>query len=335
MKILMQSLEDKESQFKKETIKSFESKCLLIDKSSQSSSNSQLFYSTKIKEINFLHFSTYNHPHSNRSSLNKFKNVFNTVSKLNKTINVFNGDFLNDITNKTDIPLLNNVHASMYDLNGFLRNYFNNHKFNELKTTAVSLCSNIFEVNNNKNLNESISQNLFGNGNHPTMLFEYQNVKIGFMALIDNLVYDKLNKAIKLEHNQKDTVIFSNDDEDNELYDQHMDPIEYVDYLQEADRLSKQLRLCGANIIVCLINMDSETNEQRLVKEANDIDIIFSGYNNQTAKTTVDVKKNCFNNRYVIKTESNFDCLSLVTLRLDEFNSNKILDISINKYIVD
>ena len=114
--------------------------------------------------------------------------------------------------------------------------------------------------------------------------------------------------------------------------------IEYVDFILEADRLSKQLRECGANVIVCLINMESEQNEQRLIKEANDLDIIFSGYNNNVslkATNSVDLKKISINNRFLIKTESNFDCLSLVTLRLDEFDSNKIVDIAINKYIVD
>ena len=352
IKILIQSLEDKELLFTKETIKSFEpTKCFLNSSEMKSSSlssslNSNIIYSTKIKEINFLHFSTCQQITSKSFNLNKFKNVFNTLSKLNKTINLFNGDILNNINQKTDIPLLNNVHASILDVNGFLRNYFqfndtNNSQQppNDLRTTAVSLCSNLFE-NSSTLSNESTYQKLFGNGNHSTMMFEYQNIKIGFMALIDNLVYEKLNKAIKLELNHKsDTVLFGNEDDEDEASMSESSQIEYVDFVLEADRLSKQLRLCGANVIVCLINMENEHNEQRLLKEATDLDIIFGCYfnnnNSTSAKTTIDLKKTCFNNRYLIKTESNFDCLSLVTIRLDEFNSNKMVDIAINKYIVD
>lgn len=367
-KILIQSLEDKELLFTKETIKSFEpTKCLLNSNEMKSSSlssslNSNIIYSKKIKEINFLHFSTCQHVTSKSFSLNKFKNVFNTISKLNKSINVFNGDILNNINHKTDIPLLNNVHASILDVNGFLRSYFNqmnacaagasgqqSSALTELKTTAVSLCSNLFENTSTPSNDSSSYQKLFGEGNHSTMMFEYQNIKIGFMALVDNLVYDKLNKAIKQEishKNDAEAIVFGNEDDDdnNNNYETNgssvLNQIEYADYVQEADRLSKQLRLCGANVIVCLINMESEQNEQRLLREATDLDIIFGGYftnNGATvaSSTPIDLKKNCFNNRYLIKTESNFDCVSLVTLRLDEFDSNKMVDIAINKYVVD
>jgi hypothetical protein len=361
MKILIQSLEDKEAQFNKETIKSFDSPkpttILISNEKSSSLSSLNLIYSSKIKEINFLHFSTYQYSNStssssssysassipNRINLNKFKNIFNTVSKLNKSINMFNGDILTNVNQKSDITLLNNVHANMFDLSGFVRNYFHNSTScsSDLKTTAISLCSNIFESNNNLNESTLSNHKLFGNGTQRTMMFEYQNIKIGFMALIDNFVYDKLHKAIKTELSQKDSLIFENDEfiEENDYSTMNTkNQIEYVDFILEADRLSKQLRECGANVIVCLINMESEQNEQRLIKEANDLDIIFSGYNNNVsmkAANSVDLKKISFNNRFLIKTESNFDCLSLVTLRLDEFDSNKIVDIAISKYIVD
>lgn len=342
-KILIQSLEDKEALFKKETIKSFDSNYLLNlenKKSTSTSSLSSFKYSTKIKDINFLHFTTFqlNATSNQRFNLSKFKNIFNTLSKLKKTINVFNGDFVNDIATKTDIPLLNSVHASLYDLNGLIRNY---NKSNDLskKTTAVSLCSNVYEFNMSQ---ESSSEKVFGNENHSTMLFEFQNVKIGFMALLDKQMFDKLNKLIKTESiYQKETVIFTNDyddDDDNEKENGALDSatlVEYNDYLEEANRLSKQLRMCGANIIVCLVNMDSEQNEMRLLREASDIDIIFSANNQLHQTNKIDLKKNCFNNRYLIRTESNYECVSLVSLRLDEFNSNQIVDVSIHKYIVD
>lgn len=187
-KILIQSLEDKEALFKKETIKSFDSNYLLNlenRKSTSSSSLSSFKYSTKLKDISFLHFSTSQLASaSSKCNFNKFKNIFNTVSKLNKTINVFNGDFLHDITNKTDIPLLNSVHASLYDLSGLIRNYTNSNELTK-KTTAVSLCSNVFEFQLTK---ASSCEKIFGYDNHSTMLFEFQNVKIG-LAIIFCLLF--------------------------------------------------------------------------------------------------------------------------------------------------
>lgn len=164
LKILMQSLEDQESKFKKEIIKSFDSNCLKIDTDDPS-----LTYSTKIKQINFLHFtnksleeqSPNNTSLSSKScqNMNNFKTVFNTLSKLNKSINIFSGDFMN--LSRTDLcsTFVNNVHASMNDINGFIFNYLyemnqldntSNVSFSQVdfkrQTTNVSLCSNIYET---------------------------------------------------------------------------------------------------------------------------------------------------------------------------------------------
>lgn len=162
------------------------------------------------------------------------------------------------------------------------------------------------------------------------------------MALLDKHIFEKLNKLISTKSNgaqASETVMFSNDYDEEDVTNENETIIEYVDYLEEANRLSKQLRACGANVIVCLVNMENEQSEQRLLREANDLDLIFSSYNASSCAAQpankIDLKKNCFNNRYLIKTEANYDCLSLVTLRLDEFNSNQVADISIHKYIVD
>ena len=154
----MQSLEDQESKFKKEIIKSFDSNCLKIDTDEPS-----LTYSTKIKQINFLHFTnkslddtTSSLSNETTRNMKNFKTVFNTLTKLNKSINIFSGDFMS--LNRTDLcsTFVNNVHASMNDINGFIFNYL--YEKNQLdsvpfsqadfrrQTTNVSLCSNIYET---------------------------------------------------------------------------------------------------------------------------------------------------------------------------------------------
>lgn len=169
------------------------------------------------------------------------------------------------------------------------------------------------------------TQKLFGYGNHSTMLFEYQNVKIGFMALIDEYVFTKLNDSIR-EKLKKNSL----EDKDNSS---SASAIEYVDFIAECDKLSKQLRLCGANIIVVLTNM-SDVSEQKLVREAADLDLVFSGSQNDLASGT-DIKKIQVGSRWIIKSGTNFDCVSLVSLNLDELNSNKILDVAITRYLIE
>ena len=319
----MQSLEDQESAFNKEIIKSFST--------SNASSSSSLTYSTKTKQISFLHFTNKSHeqpkPNATNSNLTNFKNAFTTLTKLNKSINIFSGDF--DCLNRADLyhSFINNVHASMNDVRGFVHNYFYeedaaNHKLYNLsdthrQTTNVSLCSNIYEspadiIDKN--------QKLFGCGTHSTMLFEYKNVKIGFMALIDKALFEKLNENINSKLNSSASAAVNS--------------IEYVDFVCEADKLAKQLRLCGANIIVALTNMANEPNETRLIKEAEDLDIIFSG-TQVDAASGEDLKKMQINNRWLIKSGTCFDRISLVSLSLDEFNSNKILDVAITKYLIE
>lgn len=360
MKILMQSLEDQETNFKKEIIKSFDSNCLNINTNQNTSSS--LTYSTQTKQINFLHFSNKSTENTDRSiannntsasndnsrnnNLTNFKNVFNTLTKLKKTINIFNGDLLN--LNRADLFLsfINNVHASMNDVDGFIFNYLyeknqlnanslnNSDIQSQRQTTNVSLCSNIYEtVNLGNESKENIEtldekgQKLFGNGNHSTMLFEYQNVKIGFMALVDNVVFEKLNTAIREK-------IKKNSMEDKDVCSSTVNnPIEYTDYITECDRLSKQLRLCGANVIIVLTNMDDQ-NEQRLVREASDLDIVFSSSQPDLTSSN-DMKKTQIGKRWIIKSGTNFDCVSLVSLNLDSFNSNKILDIAITNYLIE
>lgn len=168
------------------------------------------------------------------------------------------------------------------------------------------------------------NQKLFGYGNHSTMLFEYQNVKIGFMALVDACIFEQLNTSIK-EKLKKD-----HQEDKDELSNARNSTIEYVDYIAECDKLSKQLRLCGANLIVVLTNME-DASERRLISEGADLDIVFSS--SQTSSD--DIQKIQLGNRWLIKSGTNFDFVSLVSLKLDELSSNKILDVAITKYFVE
>lgn len=356
MKILLQNLEDKESQLKKEILKSIDNQNVKISpntsksKSNESEAPNQVVQS-KIKKINFLYFSNLNNKNleatstdvaiketdslndsksaliknssflslnniemSKKTNLANFKNAFNTLSKLNKSINIFNGNYLNIDKDYLDhFVSFFNVHASMNDLNDLLYNYTNSsHRTDQSrKTTTVSLCSNILET-------DSSNSKPFGWQNHSTMLFEHNNVKIGFMALVDKAIFDKLDHFLaKFNSNNKTAST----------------KIEYIDFVIEANRLSSQLKLSGAQIIICLTNFESEFDEQRLLNEASHLDIIFSSNSNLTSLDRLTYKK--VENRWLIKSSNNFDSLSLVSLCLDEFNSNKLLDIAITKYFVD
>ena len=358
MKVFIQNLEDREMQLKKEIIKKFDfnekTNYLLLENRRNSIefstsyeedliANNQITSQVKkLKRINFLHFS--NKTNSNlldqsktksllfsstpesfsqflksnfnlitKTNLDNFKNAFNVLSKLNKSVNIFNGNYLNiDEKSYLDHFLsFFNVNASQFDLNGLLYNL--NKKFNidnsysdlnkaksnqQQISTTISLCSNIYDN----------SQKPFGYFNHSTMLFEHNGVKIGFMALVDQSFFNRLKTYIEETNDQT----------------------KYVDYVIEANRLSKQLRLNGAHLIVALINFDCDQNEERLMNEANDLDLIFS---TQCVTNDVDFKK--MNNKWLIKSSNNFDSLSLVSLNLDELNSNKIVDVAITKYCVE
>lgn len=353
MKILMQSLEDQESKFKKEVIKSFDTNYLttttihsnpshhpISSSPSSSSASSTLTYSTKVKQINFLHFSNNNNKEPTTRNLNNFKIVFNCLTKLKKSINVFNGDLLNVNRGDLFLSFVNSVHASMNDVNGFVYNYLyeknqvvsrdesaamiNQNNDVQRQTTNVSLCSNIYEMIDNMD-NSPLSENnqkLFGSGNYSTMLFEYQNVKIGFMALIDPTLFHTLNTNI------------ANALTKNPL-DQMNSNLEYVDYISECDKLSRQLRLCGANLIVVLTNMD-DLNEERLLNEGNDLDIVFSsGGSLVQGSEQVRKAQSKEHNRWIVRSGQGFDCVSMVSLKLDELNSNRILDVEIVRYLIE
>jgi hypothetical protein len=358
MKILLQNLEDKESQLKKEILKSIsnstvQNKTSISNENNASPESSNQIDQPKIKKINFLYFSNLNNKNlettlsevtnketqlplndsklvsvdnssflslsesetkTKSTNLANFKNAFNTLSKLNKSINIFNGNYLNIDKEYLDhFVSFFNVHASMNDLNELLYNYTNNIQRTDQsrKTTTVSLCSNILET-------DSYNSKPFGWQNHSTMLFEHNNVKIGFMALVDRAIFDNLNQFLTKFNSNNKTV---------------SKKIEYIDFVSEANRLSTQLKVSGAQIIICLTNFESELDEQRLLNEACHLDIIFSSNSNMNSMDRLAYKK--VENKWLIKSSNNLESLSLITLCLDEFNSNKLLDIAITKYFVE
>lgn len=317
--MFIQSLEDEEYKLKKEPIKLFDIKksnkldlklisrsnmsidnlvlaatSTLPQHSSSNSSTQAQQLETKVKLINILYFSnsdSNNNELNSSSNLNNFKKAFNILSKLNKSINIFNGSSSLSVSLSQPDSFLNlfNVHVHINDLNSLSKQNFQSIE----KSSAVSLCSNIYE-----------DLRPFGSQNHSTMLFEHNNVKIGFMALFDEDFYSDLQS---LNSNK---------------------PTEYVDFVLEANRLSKQLRLCGASLIIALVNMQ-DLNETRLINECADLDILLSSCN------SADVQFKRIDNKWLIKSSNHFDSLALISLKLDQLNSNKIIDIAITKYGID
>ena len=233
-----------------------------------------------------------------------------------------------------------------------MRNLMLNRKMN-----TVYLCSNIYErvrqspstaldgghseLLVNSKFSSPLESNFksFGFGNHSTMILECNSVKIGFMALVDESVCRKLLKKVysKKPCRHESGQCDNDDDVDGEeryYRDLLRSKIEYSDYLNEAKRLSEQLRLCGANLIVALANMDKEDDLNRLVNEASDVDLVLSNTDDQSRPTELKYSKISLNDqdRWVIKGAASFDCLSLISLKVDLKNANKIVDIAITKY---
>jgi hypothetical protein len=359
MKVFIQNLEDLESSFKKESIKSFDpisilnssqqkldelneqqqtttpnnvnsfkqdlislTKSTLTSLKNHVSSNSQSSISNNNANnsenlvLNFLFISNKcNHDSisgSNLSQNENFKRVFYTLTKLNKSINLFSGNLFlsSNNSNEQEFNSFLNFHASINDLSSFLSN--NNTKSsinsnnnsnsgsNKLRPSTIILCSNLYE---NMSSFSSNMKKPYGAQTHLTMLFEHQSIKIGFIALYDEEFYKKLN-------NKK---------------------VEYVDFVQEANRLSKQLRTGGgATLIVALVNMESEESEQRLVSKCNDLDIIFSSRNNK--KNSHSFIRN--GNKWLVKASDLSSELFLIKLKLNE-TRKQLCDLAITKYFIE
>jgi hypothetical protein len=303
----------------KSTLSSIKKSSIETNSSNSSKMVNFLLYSNKSSIIQDFNEINNNKDSANSSKLNlvNFKRVFNTISKLNKSVNIFNGNNLDIDSNHVDqFNSFFNFHASINDLNALIHNYKayvenNSAKTNmksvdaKFKSSTISLCSNMME---NSPPSHSKARNLkpFGYQNHSTMLFEHNGVKIGFMALYDRSVFDKLASAI----NSK---------------------IEYFDFVSEADRLSRQLRQSGASLVLALVNMENES-EMRLLSEASDLDIIFCSGNNSSEEISCRSISGMNRKTWLVKGSNDFNNLCLIKLKMCEA---KLDDVSIVKYYIE
>jgi hypothetical protein len=309
-------LEDKEAELKKEVIKSLD--VTIKNRFSNSS---------KPRQVNFLHLSNRSiTAYSSAETVTNFKYTFNVLSKLNKSINVCIGN-MDESSSLTNINALvsdvDHICKSLIDSNNNSSNGFaytlesNGRRMSNARSPSNNLCSNLFS-HIDENLASKINRaQLITNDYHSTMLFDYNNIKVGVMALVDEKFYQRLIKNLY-------SVVENN-------YDNEASPlVNYVDYVTVANKLSEQLRECGAHIIVALLNMDEPSSEQRVFKEANDIQLFLAQHTdfNQLDST---IRKD---KRWIIKAGAFLDYLTLISLFIDEFEPNNILGIEVINYLV-
>lgn len=333
MKIFIQNLEDQEATFRKNTIKSFDpvtpvasnepiatntgglSNSLFTQDLISIVKNHRNLLSTaksspgSSKIISFLLYS--NKSDAETFNYNSFRRVFTAVSKLNKSINILIGK---SDSNNNDITSAF-FHTTVNDLNDLIEKSHavkaSSPTTTASKNNSVSLCSNVFEklVSTKSSLTANLKP--YGLHNHSTMLIEHQGVKIGFMALFDQEFFNKLVASVP---------------------EQVAGKLEYLDYVQEADRLSKQLRLNGANLIVAIVNMTTD-GESRLAGEASDLDIILS-------PSADPVKFSMLKeNKWLVKGSSQPNIISLFKLKLtqtQQLSQKYVLsDLAINEYYLE
>lgn len=102
----------------------------------------------------------------------------------------------------------------------------------------------------------------------------------------------------------------------------------YVDYLNEANRLSLILRKCGCNLIVALTQMN-KVSVDYLAKHANDIDVILSNECNLVDEQEKEEEEEVINvnNRWIIGKSSK----EQIYMFNAYFDKNQFVDISISK----
>ena len=322
---MLEKLQEIESQYEKECVKLFDVE------------------SSEKCRVNLIHF-TSSATIDAKPDLNKLvnlKNMLNVLTRLNNTINLFSGDTTTTHPKFAKLFAELNVHARMNGINDMRNSYFDKYTHSphttststtHRKLNTVQLCTNIYEVEPNFyddiNSNYLEEKNLrpFGQDNHATMIFESNGIKIGFMALADELVYKELKEKIV-----------------NDLIVDDQSRVEYMDYLSEANKSSQALRTCGANIIVALAIMDDEKSVERLLNESTDLDLVIcvrsSSVGPQLTCEACDESKRQAK-RWLLRSsvvdhESQFPVshLSMISLVVDsESNLNQITDIAITKY---
>ena len=233
--------------------------------------------------------------------MSNFKRVFTTVSKLNKTVNILQGG------NSSPAAAF---HVSISDLNGLVPPEVADRAANALNlkakpTATIALCSNL------TTRTAAPAGKPFGAQAHSTMLLEHDGVKIGFMALYDQEFFQKLRASSSSSSSAN---------------------VEYLDFVSEASRLSKQLRLNGANLVVVLANLESEeASEASLLNDySSDIDVIFSG---SSRSNQIAFKNN--GHRWLVRNASHADSLCLVRIKFDETKRTVPSDLTITKYFVE
>lgn len=308
-----------------------------------------------VKSLNFVYFSnSTSSPSENNNdnssaaadeekiNLNNFKRAFNVISKLNKSMNIFSGQYshsahMNALLNSKFFSF-SNVHLSVRnDVNIFEPTTFacNNQQ------SAANLASQSSQNCNSNTINlcSNLTDNTMGaatNANHSTMLFEYNGIKLGFIALYDEEFYQQLKKTTT--HG-----------------------IEYNDFVVEANRLSEQLKMCGANLIVALVYFANESNETRLLTDtSSNLNVIFS-YSTRPTSTTptaniqqstspADYQFTHSNHKYMFKFFNfNLDHFYLINFKLDlkhhhhhhnqitntNYLNDHLVEIKLVKYFID
>jgi 5'-nucleotidase len=173
-------------------------------------------------------------------------------------------------------------HAGIYGLNDLNSNNLNLLEDCVNKTNSIWLMSNLFHVK---------KQYLPITKCSIMMIIESKNIKIGLIGFM-----------------------YSNDLNQN--------LIKYVDYVHEANRLTKELKERGVNIIIALTQM-SWLHDEYLAKHASNIDFIFGGSDCEYGVRQV-------NNCWIIKSGTNQKNLRLIEIDFNE-TLNKINDYSIIK----
>eukprot|EP00918_Siedleckia_nematoides_P005763 GHVU01012665.1.p1 GENE.GHVU01012665.1~~GHVU01012665.1.p1 ORF type:complete len:662 (-),score=158.75 GHVU01012665.1:335-2320(-) len=184
----------------------------------------------------------------------RFMTALTKQSHANPLI-LFSGDVFNPSTLSTIskgrqmVPFLNmiKVHTACYG----------NHDFDfgvdQLEYLAGStqfpwLLSNVFEANS------PFAEQPIANG-RMYRVCEWQGHKIGLMGLVEK---------------EWLTTLATIDEED----------VVYVDFVQQADKISALLREKECSLIIALTHMRS-WNDQRLAKEAKDIDLVLGGHDHE------------------------------------------------------
>ena len=220
--------------------------------------------------------------------MNQIKSVCDALTQKYNPVKLYCGDILFPSYDNlsTFHKTFNSIkfHAGIYGLNDIRSNAFSLLEESVDKTNSIWLMSNLFQVK---------KQYLAITKCSIMMIVENKNVKIGIIGLMH-----------------------SNDLNQNQ--------IKYFDYLQEANRLSRELTKRDVNIIIALTQM-SWQHDEYLANNAAKIDLIFG-----CGDDNCDYQAKEVNKRWIVKSGVNQKNLSIVRIEFNE-HLNKIVDVNIIK----